>query len=154
MKRNRHGAAGFTLIEIMMVVAILGLTMTMGLPSFVRSLKREGLGKAERDLVQACQEARRAAIMNNQTTYLVLRPQDRTFSVPGAFASVEIPQDVGIETIGINFVEVKGDEEARVRFNPNSTSDEFTVLLHGSGGQLREIDLDIVTALPNVKNLR
>jgi prepilin-type N-terminal cleavage/methylation domain-containing protein len=154
MKISSRQASAFTLVEIMLVVAIIGLTLTMGLPSFLRALKREGMGKAERDLVKACEDARSAAIMHNQPTYLVLRPMDRTFSVPGAFDAVEIPKDVDLETIGINFVEVKGEDEARVRFNPNSTSDEFTVLLHGSDGSLREIDLDVVTALPAVKVLR
>jgi prepilin-type N-terminal cleavage/methylation domain-containing protein len=74
MKTRPHCAAAFTLIEIMMVVAILGLTLAMGIPSFVRSIKREGMGKVERDLVEACGDARRAAILNNQTTDLVFRP--------------------------------------------------------------------------------
>src|ERR1700678_218920 len=95
-----HLAAAFTLIEIMMVVAIIGLTLAMGIPSFVRSIKKEGMGKVERDLVQACQEARRAAIVNNQTTDLVIRPLDRTFSVPGVFGPATIPNDIVIDIMG------------------------------------------------------
>jgi len=151
--RSRHAGA-FTLIEIMMVVAILGLTLTMGVPSFVRSIRREGMGKVERDLVQACQEARRAAIMNNQTTDLVIRPLDRTFSVPGAFESVEIPDGIVIDILGVNFIQLEGADEARVHFFRNGTSDEFTVVLHGSDGSYRELEMDTVTALPHMKDLR
>ncbi len=78
MKPRRHNPGGFTLIEIMMVVAIIGLTLTMGIPSFVRVLKKEGMRKAESDLLEACEEARRAAIMNNQTTDLVFHPVEGT----------------------------------------------------------------------------
>jgi prepilin-type N-terminal cleavage/methylation domain-containing protein len=152
MKTRMHKSAAFTLIEIMMVVAILGLTLAMGIPSFVRTIKREGMGKVERDLVQACQEARRAAIINNQTTDLVIRPLDRTFSVPGVFDSVQIPNDIVIEIMGINFIRVEGEEEARVHFYSNGTSDEFLTILHGSDGSYRTIYLDIVTALPRVED--
>ena len=92
MKTGRHSPGGFTLIEIMMVVAIIGLTLTMGIPSFVRVLKKEGMRKAESDLLEACQEARRAAIMDNQTTDLVIHPMHGTFKVPGAFKHGGIPQ--------------------------------------------------------------
>jgi type II secretory pathway pseudopilin PulG len=138
----------------MMVVAILGLTLSLGIPSFVRSIKREGMGKVERDLVQACQAARRAAIINNQTTDLVIRPLDRTFSVPGAFGPAEIPNDIVIDIMGVNFIQMEGAEEARVHFQPNGTSDEFTIVLHGSDGSSRKIYLDIVTALPRVETIR
>jgi prepilin-type N-terminal cleavage/methylation domain-containing protein len=153
MKTQPKEAAAFTLIEIMMVVAIIGLTMTMGFPSFVRSLRKEGLGKAERDLVQACQEARRAAIMNNQTTDLVIRPLDRTISVPGGFGPATIPDDVEIEIMGVNFIQMEKADEARVHFFRGGTSDEFTVVLHGVDGTRRKIYLDTVTALVRVENM-
>jgi prepilin-type N-terminal cleavage/methylation domain-containing protein len=152
MKTRTGQAAAFTLIEIMMVVAILGLTLTMGIPSFWRVLKREGMGKVERDMMQACQDARRAAIMGNIETHLVIRPLDHTFSVPGAFNSVQIPNDIVIEALGVNFADKKGEEEALVRFNPQGTSDEFIIILRGADGSYRTIYLDCVTALPRVEN--
>jgi prepilin-type N-terminal cleavage/methylation domain-containing protein len=154
MKTHSRHAAAFTLIEIMMVVAIIGLTLTMGVPPFVRAFKREGMGKVERGLVEACQAARRDAIMHNHTTYLVIRPHDRTFGVPGVFDSIEIPSDVTIDIMGVNFIELEGADEARVRFNQNGTSDEFTIVLHGPNGSYRKIYLDVVTALPMVENMR
>jgi prepilin-type N-terminal cleavage/methylation domain-containing protein len=149
---NRPARSAFTLIEIMMVVAIIGLTLTMGFPSFVRTIRREGMGKVERGLVEACQSARRAAILNNQDTDLVIRPLDRTFCVPGVFNPVAIPPDIVIVTMGVNFLPMEGEEEARVRFTPRSTSDEFLVVLHGSDGSYRTIYLDCITALPVVEN--
>jgi prepilin-type N-terminal cleavage/methylation domain-containing protein len=154
MKIKAHQAAAFTLIEIMMVVAILGLTLSLGIPNIARALKREGMGKLERDLVEACQQARRGAILNNKTTDLVIRPLDRTFGVPGAFGPAEIPNDVVIDIMGVNFIQMEGAEEAHVHFQPNGTSDEFTIVLHGSDGSYRKISLDIVTALPHVETIK
>jgi prepilin-type N-terminal cleavage/methylation domain-containing protein len=152
--KTRSRSAAFTLIEIMMVVAIIGLTLTMGVPPFVKALKREGMGKVERGLVEACQAARRDAIMHNHRTDLVIRPHDRTFGVPGVFDNITIPDEVVIDIMGVNFIQMEGADEARVHFNPNGTSDEFTIVLHGPNGAYRKIYLDIVTALPIVENLR
>ena len=152
MKTGQQQAAAFTLIEIMMVVAILGLTLTMSIPSFHHMLQREGMGKVERELVQACQEARRAAIMNNQTTDLVIRPLDHTFSVPGAFAPATIPFNINIEALGVNFNPMETQEEAHVHFFPRGTSDEFIIILHGPDGSYRTIYLDVVTALVRVED--
>jgi len=143
---------GFTLIEIMMVVAILGLTLTMGFPIFLRAIRREGMGKVERDLVQACQSARRAAIMNNQTTDLVIRPLDRTFGVAGAFETVEMPGNIAIEALGINFQPMQEADEARVHFYPAATSDEFIIILHSTDGSYLTLYLDCITALVRVEN--
>jgi general secretion pathway protein H len=146
-------ARGFTLIEVMMVVAILGLILTMGVPSFLRVIRKEGMRKAEYDVVLACKEARRAAIMNNQVTHLIIHPLLGSFEVPGAFPAAQLPDDVRIDILGVNFIQLEKADEADVRFFPNGTSDEFTILLHSGGGQLTEIDLDTIAALPVLKDL-
>lgn len=154
MKARDSSARGFTLIEIMMVVAIIGLTLTMGIPSFVRVLKKEGMRKAESDLLEACQDARRTAIMNNQTAELVIHPIDGSFEVAGAFERTALPNDIIIDIIGVNFIQLEKADEARVHFFPNGTSDEFTILIHSTDGAYRKIYLDTVTALPVVEDVR
>jgi prepilin-type N-terminal cleavage/methylation domain-containing protein len=155
VKARRYSRRGFTLIEIMMVVAIIGLTLTMGIPSFVRVLKREGMRKAETEMLEACQSARRAAIMNNQTTDLVLHPMDGSFEVAGAFERTAFPNDIMIDILGVNFIQLEKADEARVHFFPNGTSDEFTILIHStSDGAYRKIYLDTVTALPVVEDVK
>jgi prepilin-type N-terminal cleavage/methylation domain-containing protein len=152
VKNPRHSRHGFTLIEIMMVVAIIGLTLTMGIPSFVRVLKKEGMRKAESDLLEACQDARRAAIVNNQTTDLVFHPLEGSFEVPGSFEKATLPNDILIDIMGVNFIQVEKADRASVHFFPNGTSDEFTIVIRAaSDGVTRKISLDTVTALPVVE---
>jgi len=137
-----------------MVVAIIGLTLSMGIPSFFRAIRKEGMRKAESEMVEACQSARRQAIMNNQTAELVLYPLDGVFEVPGAYERKELPSDVSIDILGVNFIELEKSHEARVHFFPNGTSDEFTIVLHSNDGAVRKIYLDTVTALAVVETVR
>lgn len=137
----------------MMVVAIIGLTLSMGLPAFLKATQREGMRKAEYDLVEACKEARRAAIMNNEKTYLVMHPIDGTFEVPGAFEQKKFPEGISIAILGVNFIQFETAEEARIAFFPNGTSDEFTIVLKSVTGSDVMISLDTITALPQVKTI-
>jgi prepilin-type N-terminal cleavage/methylation domain-containing protein len=154
MKPGRQFSRGFTLIEIMMVVAIIGLTLTMGLPGFLRVMQREGMRKAEYEMVEACKEARRAAIMNNEKTLLIIHPLMGTFEVPGAYPVKQLPGDIAIDILGVNFIQLERADQANVCFFPNGTSDEFTIVLHSSGGMYRKIYLDTVTALPDIQDIR
>jgi prepilin-type N-terminal cleavage/methylation domain-containing protein len=152
-KRNRQ-AGGFTLIEIMLVVAIIGLTLTMGVPRLWQGLRKEGMGKFERDLVLGCQDARQAAILNNKPEHLVIHPRDRTFTVPGDSETKVIPDTVSIDTLGVNFVELKDADEAVIEFRPQGTSDEFTIVYRSPEGAIRKLSLDTVTALVDIQALR
>lgn len=154
MKPGRPFPRGFTLIEVMMVVAIIGLTLTMGMPGFLRVLQREGMRKAEYEMFEACTEARRAAIMNNEKTFLVIHPLLGSFEVPGAYSQKQLPSDVIIEILGVNFIQFERADEARVCFFPNGTSDEFTIVLHSTGGKYEKISLDTITALPDIQDIR
>jgi prepilin-type N-terminal cleavage/methylation domain-containing protein len=148
---NRRRRA-FTLIEVMVVVAIMGLIMAMGVPSIVRSMRKEGMRKAVSDVVEACSEARAAAILSGAKADLVIHPLEGTISA-GNF-SATFPENVWIEIMGVNFVELQEAEEARVHFYPNGTADEFTIVLVSEQQEARQINLNIVTGLADVEVLR
>ena len=60
--------------------------------------------------------------------------------------SFKISDKIMIEGLGINGEDWTEDEIARVRFYPNGTSDEFTIVLLSEKGERRNIWLDVVTA--------
>jgi prepilin-type N-terminal cleavage/methylation domain-containing protein len=142
----------FTLIEIMVVVALIGIIMAMGIPSIVRSIRKEGMRKATSDLVEACNDARATAILSGTTSDMVIRPQDGTIS--GGKFTATLPENVWIEILGVNFVELQEAEEARVHFYPNGTSDEFTIVLKSDDDKAQKISLEIVTGLADVETLK
>lgn len=79
---SRASRAAFTLIELMVVVAIIAVVMTMSVP-FMRTAIDGGKGmtRAVKDIQEACSHARAMAILQQTTTELVIRPGDGAFEV-------------------------------------------------------------------------
>lgn len=68
--------------------------------------------------------------------------------------SGHLGDDVHIELLDVNFTEYRDAEEARVRFHPNGTSDEFTIVLRIGASAWRKISLEMVTGLPVLEVMR
>jgi prepilin-type N-terminal cleavage/methylation domain-containing protein len=142
----------FTLIEIMIVVAIIGLIAAMGVPSLLQMLRKEGMRKAVSDVTDLLGEARANAILKNQNTYVSFRPADNRLD-SSIGKSVTLPDGIAMEAIGINLMDFSQTEESRVWFFPNGTSDELTLVLH-SGTDWRKITLEFSTAIADAEPLK
>lgn len=68
--------------------------------------------------------------------------------------SGSLGEDVTIELLDVNFTEFKDAEETKVRFHPNGTSDEFTIVLRIGASAWRKISLEIVTGIPTLEVMR
>jgi prepilin-type N-terminal cleavage/methylation domain-containing protein len=184
MKSARSTRQAFTLIELMLVVAILGIALAMGYPSIANALHRQPLTQAIIDITDGCRKARAHAILTDTTCELRIysdgrievadSPQDVVASLdaPAVAASAKpvivtendssaklsspfsakLSDDVAVELIAVNFADLQGSDVARVHFNPNGTSDEFTIILL-CNGERRKITLEVVTALAEVSAL-
>ncbi len=177
MQRDRSKRQAFTLIELMMVVAIMGIVLAIGIPSIFHMLSKESMGAAVRDVMDVCRDARARAVLGGSTVELHIHPRDGRFDIVGgsggapkqaevgngpgtsvsaghASGSVQISDRVLIEMCDVNFDEYRDAEEAVVKFFPNGTSDEFTLVLHGDKGEIRKITLEVVTALAECTVIR
>ena len=144
----------------MVVVGIIGMIMAMGAPTLYHMMHRSGLGKTVDDVVQMCDAARAQAILTGNPTSIVFHPQERRVELQaGAFAggaprttprSVQFGDDLIVEMIDVNLLEYKDASAARVRFFPNGTCDEMTLILHSLHNEWRKISLDITTGLASV----
>ena len=177
---SRAPGAGFTLIEIMVVIGILAIVLAMGVPPFVRSLQKDSLRQAVSDIEEACGRARAQAILRGVPTELIIRAADGQLTVAPAPAtragqtaadgdsteqpansfvaqspvfSAHLREDIAITLLYVNLKDRMKAEESRVHFYPNGTSDEFTIVLE-TGGGVRKISLDCVTGLANMEVLR
>lgn len=71
----------FTLIEIMVVCAIIGVIMTISVPTIYRQLHPESMQKAVNDILEACKEARTQAVLTGTIHELVITMEDRQIQV-------------------------------------------------------------------------
>ena len=142
----------FTLIEIMIVVAIIGLMAAISAPALLAMLQKDGMRKAVGDVTDLLGDARAQAILKGQTTDVSFHPADnRLDSSTGK--SVTLADGIAMEGIGINLMDFSETEVSRVRFFPNGTSDELTLVLH-SGDDWRKITLEFSTALAKAEPLK
>lgn len=164
----------FTLIEVMVVVGVLGMVMAMGFPAIYRVVHKESLTRAVNDVVRTCERARTQAIMSGNAADAVFYPLDKRMDVaagstasddktgegaapttaPVSRTGAQLPDNITLEMLDVNFIEYKEAEEARVRFYPNGTCDEMTVVLRSDHNEYRKITLEITTALASVEAIR
>jgi type IV fimbrial biogenesis protein FimT len=71
---NREKNAGFTLVETLVVVAIIGVLATMAAPSFSEQMKQQRVEGAAEGLVAALQNTKAEAIKRNATTGIIFTP--------------------------------------------------------------------------------
>jgi Tfp pilus assembly protein FimT len=168
-------ASAFTLIEIMVVVALMMIVMSMGVPIVYKTFHKQPMTKALTDVVDICSAARARAILQGTMTEVVFHPQDGRLEVSGgagapgvgytgggvvevntpgssSSASAQLSDRVMIDMLDINLSEYKEADEARVRFYPNGMCDEMTLILRGEGGEQRGVTLEITTSLPTILN--
>ena len=154
--RHSSFAGAFTLIEIMIVVAIMGIILAAGIPSLYGFFHKTGLRKTTNDILEVCQSARAAAILNGSPTDLVFHPREGTCDTAnsgggyGAWAHSAKIENCSIEMLDVNLQECKEFETVKVRFFPNGTCDEMTLVLRSNNNEWRKISLEITTALPSV----
>ena len=146
----------FTLLEIMVVVAIIGMIFGAGVPTLYKALHKEGFRKTVSDIVDVCNSARARAILQGTMTEVVFHPYERTCEVSGGRVGggmahrAAVDEGTRIEMLDVNLREYKDAELARVRFYPNGTSDEMTLILVSDRNEWIKISVEITTALASV----
>jgi prepilin-type N-terminal cleavage/methylation domain-containing protein len=175
---TRNDAFGFTLIEIMIVVAIMGIVLTMGVPIVYKAWHKAPMSQAISDVIEVCSHARALAIMQGKEVDVMFHPREGRLEVAatrtpashtataasaaplslapvsGSGLSGHFSEKVLIELMDINKLphEFRDDDFARVRFFPNGTCDELTLILVSDQMERREITLEITTGLASVES--
>lgn len=188
--RGAGGARGFTMIEIMIVIALMAVIMAIGVPTIFRSMHRTPMQQAVADLQQACRTARITAILRGQTAEVVIRATDGSLSVQlappsssqdsfGASVggdpsggldgggmpetappprdsgqgsndvvptfSAHLPDSVTFRKLTVNLRDMMDEDEARIHFYANGTSEAMTATFLSEQNEERTVSLEITT---------
>jgi type II secretion system protein H len=174
MKIQPRKPAGFTLIEIMMVVGLIGIMFTVGIPTFAKAHNQRPMRVATEELMEILHTARAQAIIQGATVELRINPQEYTFNVSVTGQSTELvervesgsaatgkgrfqaklPAEVGIELLDVNFVPYRDEESAVVHFYSNGTSEEFSVVIQSLQGEYRRLFVDPITGRANYEVIK
>ncbi len=140
MSRHRSRGSGFTLVELLVVLAIISLLLSLVPVAFDRVLPGLQLDATTRDLAAALRQARSRAIRDNRDTALVVDLDERRFEVEGVGRVYEIDQDIEV-TLLTAAQELEGEGRGRIRFFPDGTSTGGRVTLSGAGAsKMVEVD--------------
>ena len=159
--RSRGGRA-FTLIEIMVVVAIIACIVAAAIPSLYGFVHKEGFRRTLSDIIDTCRSARSEAIINNRTAELVFHPHDGNGTCEvgtgaagagyGAWAHSAKFEDCTIKMLDVNLQECKDLDLAKVRFFPDGKCDELTLVVVSDKNEWKTISLEITTGIASVAN--
>ena len=119
-RKSSHKSGGFTLIEIIAVVALLALATSTVVFFVSRSMSTQNIRAAGRDLVAAMRYTRGQAIVKRSEQSLELDVERRVYKAPGK-PEVQLPETMKLKLLTAAHEQVN-DTTGRVRFFPDGSS--------------------------------
>lgn len=168
---------GFTLVEILIVVAIMAICLGIGIPTIFRAARKDPLRQAVSDIMEGCKEARSEAILHGAPYDFIIRANGGSLSVARAQSVVhdsaqaldahpraavtqvrspfaaKLHEDIIVEVIFLNLRDQMESEETRVRFHPNGLCDELRIILNWSQQRRMMVTVDPMTGIPDLEGL-
>lgn len=151
VRRNARHPSGHTLMELMVVMALLAISASLLLPITVRAYARFKLQLAAESIARLMKQAKNRALFEGRT-YFVIFP-DATARDREIFLAREDGASVGHYTfpIDISVRSRKGEDDwstdiGLVAFYPDGTSEATQLALTNASSSTTRIELDPMTA--------
>lgn len=132
-------AAGFTLVELLLVITITVMAMAVVAPNLTSGNEASTLKSAGRDLASALRFARGKALTTQQEALMSLNLEENSYLVTGKEQVYKLSDDIDI-TLAVAQKEQDGTGTGSIRFFPDGSSSGGRITLEL--GQFKQI-LDI-----------
>ncbi|MDD5676771.1 MAG: prepilin-type N-terminal cleavage/methylation domain-containing protein [Kiritimatiellae bacterium] len=148
-----HISSAFTLIEVLLVVVIMGIIMTIAMPSFVRSIRGQRLSTAARTLATVARYARSMAVLKQNDLGLIFNLANGQVDLVSSNMSLpsfsrEI-HGVRLQDVTIEGADPVTEGACRVPFMHNGICMPFAVTIVDNNGNYVILKVD---ALGSVKS--
>lgn len=139
----RPGAAGFTLLELLIVLMIMGLVAALTIPTFGNGVSSTALKGAARDVAAGLRLARGQAIAQRTEATLELDVAARSFRVPPDPQVHSLPSGIDLKLFTAQR-DLVNDQVGAVRFYPDGGSNGGRITL-AAGERKFDVDVDWLT---------
>lgn len=136
MKYRKHTRAGFSMVEMLMVLAILGIVVTLTISGLLSARPHAQLERGDLVVSQTLNRARNIAVSDEKNVRVLIDPDENTMTIQQADAGTDeyetvdepipLPDGVDFDEDGITF------DNSRVEFTPRGS------LI--AGGDLRTVN--------------
>jgi general secretion pathway protein H len=132
MQKRSHRSDGFTIVEMMVVLVILGLSMTV-VPSIVSGLDGSRLRAASNEVVARLREARNQAVRSETPVDMVFDLRQHSYRTSSESGVNQMPAVVDrVEVSPASLADPNGI--VRVRFQPDGSATPARIALWRRGG--------------------
>lgn len=139
----RPGVAGFTLLELLIVLMIMGLVAALTIPTFGSGVSNTALKGAARDVAAGLRLARGQAIAQRTEATLELDVAARSFRVPPDPRVHTLPPGIDLKLFTAQR-DLVNDQVGALRFYPDGGSNGGRITL-ASGERKFDVDVDWLT---------
>ncbi len=120
-----HNHAGFTILELMIAITVAVILLTLAIPSFQETFKRNEIAGQNNELVALIHTARNEAIRRNPLSNEVVRLDLEVDADEPAWQAFVYPPGIGEGVEGCPLGSIRCSENERVLLSANSMSIQF-----------------------------
>ncbi len=149
--------AGVTLIEMMVVVAIIGLMIAISFPSVIAGLDSVRMSSATGTVAAFLNSAVNRAERKQQPVALIISVKDNLIAMygnePGSERKLKLPDGVTIQAVLPAIDGETPDQPRQMILMPGGTAPAIGILLANEHGTRRIVRLDPMTGYPRVESV-
>lgn len=145
---GRPTNSGFTLLELVLVILIMGLVLAVSYPTLSRGSASIRLRSVGRDILSTFRYARERAITEQRGIQIVASRESQNLIFADEFGegnrTYTLPRDVSIQRLSLAG-RVIAEGPLVVRFSPNGSSDLAEILVQSDSGAALRVVSDPIT---------